>query len=109
MSENIVELSDSNFASEVLEAPGVVMVDFWATWCGPCRMLGPVVEQIAAENREGVKVCKLNIDEAQGIAAKYGIASVPTIMFFKNGVVADQLVGMQSKGRLSSKLDAALA
>ena len=105
MSENITELNEENFASEVLESQDLVMVDFWATWCGPCRMLTPVVEQIAGEQRPGVKVCKLNIDDAQAIAAKYGIASVPTILFFKGGEVKDSLSGMQSKNRLNSKLE----
>ncbi len=106
MSENIVELNEGNFTQEVLEAQGLVMVDFWATWCGPCRMLGPTIEQIADEKRAGVKVCKLNIDDAQSIAAQYGISSVPSILYFKNGEVAERFVGMQSKGRLTTALEA---
>ena len=105
MSENITELNEQNFASEVLESQDLVMVDFWATWCGPCRMLIPVVEQIADEQRPGVKVCKLNVDNAQAIAAKYGISSVPAILFFKGGEVKDRLAGMQSKNRVTSKLE----
>ena len=105
MSENITELNEQNFASEVLDSQDLVMVDFWATWCGPCRMLIPVVDQIADEQRPGVKVCKLNVDDAQAIAAKYGIASVPAILFFKGGEVKDRLAGMQSKNRLTSKLE----
>ena len=105
MSENIIELNEQNFASEVLESQDLVMVDFWATWCGPCRMLTPVVEQIADEQRAGVKVCKLNVDDAQAIAAKFGISSVPAILFFKGGEVQDRLAGMQSKNKLISKLE----
>ena len=105
MSENITDLNEENFAAEVLEAPGVVMVDFWATWCGPCRMLTPVMEQIADEQRANVKVCKFNVDEAQALAAKYGISSVPAILFFKNGEVVERYTGMQTKNRLTTKLD----
>ena len=105
MSENVIELNEENFASEVLESQDLVMVDFWATWCGPCRMLTPVVERIADEQRAGVKVCKLNIDNAQALAAKYGIASVPANLFFKCGEVQERYTGMQSKNRLTTKLD----
>ena len=106
MSEVIV--NDSNFEQEVLKHNGPVMVDFWATWCGPCRMLGPVVEELAKEYAGKVKVCKLNTDEGPDTSTKYRITSIPTIIFFKNGEVAAQTVGLQSKAALQEKLDALL-
>ena len=106
MSEVIV--NDSNFEQEVLKHNGPVMVDFWATWCGPCRMLGPVVEELAREYEGKVKVCKLNTDEGPDTSTKYRITSIPTIIFFKNGKVAAQTVGLQSKAALQEKLDALL-
>ena len=106
MSEVIV--NDTNFEQEVLKHSGPVMVDFWATWCGPCRMLGPVVEELANEYAGKVKVCKLNTDEGPDTSTKYGISSIPTIIFFKNGAVAGQVVGLQSKAALQEKLDALL-
>ena len=106
MSEVI--LNDANFEAEVLKSDVPVMVDFWATWCGPCRMLGPVVEELAGEYAGKVKVCKLNVDEAPDTSAKYRITSIPTIIFFKNGEVAGQTVGLQSKSALQEKLNALL-
>lgn len=106
MSEVI--LNDSNFETEVLKHKGPVMVDFWATWCGPCRMLGPVVEEIANEYAGKVKVCKLNVDEGTDTSSKYRITSIPTIIFFKDGEVVGQTVGLQSKAVLQEKLNALL-
>ena len=106
MSEVIV--TDANFEEEVLNYKGPVMVDFWATWCGPCRMLAPVVEELAAQYEGKVKVCKLNTDEGPETSTKYRITSIPTIIFFKDGQVAAQAVGLQSKAALQEKLDALL-
>lgn len=106
MSEVIV--TDENFEQEVLKCPGVAMVDFWATWCGPCRMLGPVVEELAKEYAGKVKVCKLNTDDGSNTSAKYHITSIPTIIFFKNGEVMAQTVGLQSKAALQEKLNSLL-
>lgn len=106
MSEVIV--NDANFEQEVLKYNGPVLVDFWATWCGPCRMLGPVVEELAKEYEGKVKVCKLNTDEGPDTSAKYRITSIPTLIFFKNGEVVEQTVGLQSKAVLKEKLDALL-
>lgn len=106
MSEVI--LNDANFEAEVLKCDSPVMVDFWATWCGPCRMLAPVVEELAGEYAGKVKVCKLNVDEAPDTSSKYRITSIPTIIFFKSGQVAGQTVGLQSKSALQEKLNALL-
>ena len=106
MSEVI--LTDANFTEEVLQFKGVVLVDFWATWCGPCRMLGPVVEELAKEYEGRVKVCKLNIDEGMETSTKYRISSVPTIIFFKDGEVVGQVVGLQSKAALQEKINSLL-
>lgn len=106
MSEVI--LTDENFEQEVLNAQGPVLVDFWATWCGPCRMLAPVVEELAKEYEGRVKVCKLDVDQGMNASAKYRISTVPTLIFFKNGEVVSQAVGLQSKAVLTEKLNALL-
>ena len=103
-----VMITDANFEQEVLKYDGVAMVDFWATWCGPCRMLGPVVEELAQEYAGKVKVCKLNTDEGPQTSAKYGITSIPTIIFFKKGEVVGQVMGLQSKAVLQEKLNSLL-
>ncbi|HLU69465.1 MAG TPA: thioredoxin [Fibrobacteria bacterium] len=108
MAENVIELTNENFDSEVVAHQGTVLVDFWAPWCGPCRMVGPVVEQIATEYAGRAKVAKLNTDEASDIASRYGIRSIPTLLFFKNGEVVQQLVGAYPKPKITEKLDAAL-
>ncbi len=106
MSEVVV--TDANFEEEVLKYQGPVMVDFWATWCGPCRMLAPVIEELAKEYAGKVKVCKLNTDEGPDTSSKYRITSIPTVIFFKNGQVVAQTVGLQSKAALQEKLDSLL-
>ena len=101
------ELTGANFEATLAE--GVSLVDFWAPWCGPCRMIAPVIEELAEDYEGKANICKVNTDEEQDIAVKFGIRSIPTIMFFKNGEMVDQIVGAQSKAALASKIDALLA
>jgi thioredoxin 1 len=106
--QHVTELSDQNFDIEVLQSGEPVLVDFWAPWCGPCRMIAPVVEELAAES-SGVKIGKINIDDSPSTAATYGVSSIPTLMIFKNGEVVDRFVGVQPKKRLQEALDQAKA
>ena len=103
-----VTLTDANFQKEVLENPEPVLVDFFAEWCGPCKMVSPVVEELSGTYSGRLKVVKVDIDRAQDIAGQYGIMSVPTLMIFKNGEMADQKVGALPKDQLSSWIDANL-
>lgn len=98
---NVVVVTNDNFQKEVLESDLPVLVDFWAAWCGPCKMIAPVVEEIADEFKGQVKVCKLNVDENGETASKYGIMSIPTLIMFKNGEVTGQQVGFQPKEALA--------
>jgi thioredoxin 1 len=100
-----VEVNGNNFKQEVLESSIPVLVDFWASWCMPCRMLAPTIEKLAEENRGKLKVCKLNTDENQNIAAQYGIQGIPTLIVFKEGKEAGRTVGVMSKEKLQEKLD----
>jgi len=97
MAENVLEVNDENFESEVINSEKPVIVDFWAQWCGPCRMVTPVIEEIANEHNEKVKVTKLNVDDNRETAAKYRIMSIPTVILFKNGEIETQVVGARSK------------
>ncbi len=94
---NVIVLNNDNFKSEVLESTLPVMVDFWAEWCGPCRMVTPIVEELASEMSDKIKVCKLNVDEARETAATYQVMSIPTMIFFKDGKIVTQQVGAQGK------------
>ncbi len=102
-----IELTNDNF--DAVTSEGVVLVDFWAPWCGPCRMIAPVIEELAEEYDGKAKICKVNTDEEQEIAVKFGIRSIPTLIFLKDGQVVDQIVGAQSKQVLAEKLDSLLA
>jgi thioredoxin 1 len=106
---NVPEITDSNFQAEVLQSSAPVLVDFWAPWCGPCRMIAPVVEELATENAGSLKVAKVNVDSSPNTAAGYGVNSIPTLMIFKNGQVVDRFVGVQPKSRLQDAIDQAVA
>jgi thioredoxin 1 len=108
-SANMTVLTQDNYAKEVLESSQPVLVDFWAEWCGPCKMLTPILDEIAQEYGVRLKVGKLNIDDHQGIAAEYGIRSIPTLLLFKQGQVADQIVGLRSKKDLKASIDRVVA
>lgn len=99
-----IALNEKNFEQEVLQSDIPVLVDFWAPWCGPCRMIAPTIEQLAEELAGQAKVCKLNVDESTGLAARYSVTSIPTIIIFKNGQIVDRYVGAQSKERLRDAL-----
>ncbi|EKA7211572.1 thioredoxin [Campylobacter jejuni] len=100
-----IELTSDNFAQA---KEGVTLVDFWAPWCGPCRMLAPVIDELANDFGGKAKICKVNTDEQGDLAAEFGVRSIPTLIFFKNGEVVDQLVGAQSKQAISDKLNSLL-
>jgi len=103
--ENVAILTDANFGQEVLKSGIPVLVDFWAEWCGPCKMLGPVLDELAGEYTGRVKIAKVNIDEHQKVASDYGIRAIPTLLLFKDGEVAEQIVGLRSKRDLKASLD----
>lgn len=108
-SANVVEITDSNFEAEVIKSGTPVLVDFWAEWCGPCRMLGPTIEQLASEYKGKVKVGKLDIDNNRETALKYGIMAIPTVLVFQGGEVRAQMTGLQPKNKLSTALDQLVA
>jgi thioredoxin 1 len=101
-----VHLNEKNFDEALVANQGLMMVDFWAEWCGPCRAIAPVLEDLAKASEGKVTLAKVNVDENQGLAARYGIRSIPTILFVKNGKVADQVIGAVPKAQLQKKLDA---
>jgi thioredoxin 1 len=97
-SEKVLTVSEDNFESQVLQSDVPVLVDFWAEWCGPCRMVGPILEQMAEDMGGKVKIAKLNVDENQDLAIKYQVSSIPTFILFKNGAAADRMLGAMPKG-----------
>ena len=109
MAGTVTEVTDDNFQAEVLEAETPVLVDFWAPWCGPCRMVAPVVEEIAKERGDALKVVKLNVDENQQTAIEYDVMSIPTLILFNNGQVAKKVIGAYPKRKLEAELEPSLA
>jgi thioredoxin len=101
-----IKLDESNFDREVTQTEGAVIVDFWAEWCGPCKMIGPLLDEIAREKVGVVKVAKVNVDESQSLSFKYNIRAIPALLFFKNGQLRDQITGVTSKKDLLSRLEA---
>jgi thioredoxin 1 len=104
-SENVITASESNFKDTVLSSAQPVLVDFWAEWCGPCKMIAPVLDELANEYNGKVKVAKVNIDENQSLAAQYRVTAIPTLLVFKDGQVMEQMVGAKSKRDLKASLD----
>ncbi|PYM04762.1 MAG: thioredoxin [Candidatus Rokuibacteriota bacterium] len=106
MSESTLHLTDATFDAEIAARPGVLMVDFWAEWCAPCRAIAPMLDELARESGGGVGLAKVNVDESPDLAARYGIRSIPTILFVKDGKVVDLVIGAVPKSQLKKKLDA---
>ena len=103
----VLKLTDANFQSEVIDSDLPVLVDFWAEWCGPCKMIGPLIDQVASDLEGQVKIGKVNVDDARELAVKYNVRSIPLLLFFKNGEVKDQIVGASvTKDQLKAKLQA---
>jgi thioredoxin 1 len=108
-SDAIIELSDSTFESEVVNSDVPVLVDFWAPWCGPCRAIAPIVEEISSSYEGKIKVGRMNVDENQSTTMKFGIRSIPTIIMFKGGKAVDQIIGAVPKGEIERVVDKSLA
>ena len=106
--ENLTQLSDANFETEILKSTTPALVDFWAPWCGPCRVVGPVVEELAGQFAGQIKVAKMNVDENPVTPGKYGIRGIPTLILFKGGEVVDQVVGAVPKGSIEAMIKKAL-
>lgn len=106
MADTALHLTEASFDAELGKHPEVLMVDFWAEWCAPCRAIGPTLEELARESAGRVSLAKVNVDEQPGLAARYGIRSIPTILFVKGGKVVDQVIGAVPKAQLKKKLDA---
>ena len=102
--KNLTKLTDDNFKKEVLDSDQIVLVDFWAPWCGPCKKLGPIIEELANENHKNIKFTKLNVDNSKKIAGQYGIRSIPTVGIFKDGKPIDGFVGLKSKVEIETLL-----
>ncbi|KMW46239.1 thioredoxin TrxA [Ralstonia insidiosa] len=108
MSEQIKYVSDASFETDVLKSDKPVLVDFWAEWCGPCKMIAPILDEVSKDYSDKVQIAKINVDENTGVPAKFGIRGIPTLILFKNGAVAAQKVGALSKSQLTAFLDSHL-
>lgn len=104
-SEKIIPVTDSDFEEKVLKADLPTLVDFWAPWCGPCKAIGPMIDELATEYKGKIQICKMNVDDSPETPGKYGIRAIPTLIFFKNGEVADQVTGAVGKPQLVAMLD----
>lgn len=108
-SEKVLTVTESNFDSAVIKSPKPILVDFWAPWCGPCKMLSPLLDELAAEYDGRVTIAKVNIDDAQSLAVQFGVTGIPMLLMFKGGEVVDQMRGLRSKRDLKESFDRALA
>ncbi len=108
MSEDVIEVTDGTFEEEVLKASLPVLVDFWAPWCGPCRTVGPVVEAVAQQFKDRLKVAKVNVDDNVNVASQFNIRSIPSLLFFRNGEVVDQIVGAVPEAQMVKTVDKVL-
>lgn len=102
---NVVTITEANFDQEVLKSSGPILLDFWAEWCGPCKMIAPILDEIATEKNGAVKIGKVDVDSNQALSARFQIRAIPTLLFFKNGEVKEQVVGMTSKKELIAKIE----
>ncbi len=107
--DNVLTITEANFEQEVLKSSNPVLVDFWAVWCGPCKMVAPILDELAGDYDGSVKIGKVNVDENQQLAARYNISSIPTLLLFKDGEVAKQIVGLKSKKAYKDDIDQAIA
>jgi thioredoxin 1 len=108
MANNVIHVTDASFEQDVLKSEVPVVIDFWATWCGPCRMIAPYIEELAGEYEGKAKVCKVDVDNNQNIAMTYGIRSIPTVLYFKGGKLVDTVIGAVPKAQLEDRLKAHL-